>query len=95
MVENRPAPAPSPVLKCLFVHARGLTSKIDILKNYVDKLKLDIIGIAETFLNDEVMPSEISIDGYSMYRKDRCNFKEGKAGGVILYVILLKVDSIA
>ena len=34
-----------------------------ILKNYVDKLKLDIIGIAETFLNEEVMQAEISIDG--------------------------------
>jgi len=51
----------------------------------VDKLKLDIIGIAD-FLNDEVLQSEISIDGYSIYRKDRCNFKGGKAGGVILYI---------
>jgi endonuclease/exonuclease/phosphatase family metal-dependent hydrolase len=83
-MENRPAPAPA--LKCFFVNARGLISKIEILKNYVDKLKLDIIGIAETFLNDEVMQAEISIDGYCMYRKDRGNFKEGKAGGVILYI---------
>jgi len=43
--ENRPAPA----LKCFFGNARGLTGKVDILKNYVDNLKLDIIGIAETF----------------------------------------------
>jgi len=74
--QNRPAPA----LKCFFVNAQGLTSKTDILKNYVDKLKLDIIAIAETFLNVEVLQTEVSIDGYSIYKKDRCNFKEGKAG---------------
>jgi len=84
IVENRPALAPA--LKCFFVNARGLIGKIDILKNYVDRLKLDIIGVAETFLNEEVMQAEISIDGYSIYRKDRCNVKEGKAGGVILYI---------
>jgi hypothetical protein len=80
--EGRPALA----LKCFFVNARGLISKIDVLKNYVAELKLDVIGIAETFLNDEVMLSEISIEGFTIYRKDRCNFKEGKAGGVILYI---------
>jgi hypothetical protein len=32
------------------------------------------------------MQVEISIDGYTSYRKDRGRFKEGKAGGVILYV---------
>jgi len=52
----------------------------------VDKLKLDIIGKAETVLNNEVLQAEISIEGYSIYRKDICNFKEGKAGGVILYI---------
>ena len=31
------------------------------------------------------MLAEISIEGYTIYRKDRCNVKEGKGGGVILY----------
>ena len=52
-VENRRTPAPS--LKCSFVKARGLVSEIDILKSYVEKLKLDIIRKAESCLNDEVM----------------------------------------
>jgi endonuclease/exonuclease/phosphatase family metal-dependent hydrolase len=70
----------------LFVNARGLISKIDILKAYVKEMGLDIIGVAETFLSDDVMQAEISIEGYTMYRKDRCNFKEGKAGGVVLCI---------
>jgi len=73
-------------LKCLFVNARGLVSKIDVLKQYVSEMKIDIIGIAETFLNGDVMLAEISIEGFTAYRKDRGNFKEGKRGGVILYI---------
>ena len=73
-------------LKCLFVNARGLISKIDILKTHIYEMGVGIVGVAETFLNNDVLPAEISIEGYSMYRKDRCNFKEGKAGGVILYI---------
>jgi hypothetical protein len=30
------------------------------------------IGVAETFLNDDVMQAEISIEGYTIYRKDKC-----------------------
>ena len=32
------------------------------------------------------MQAEIIIDSYSIYTKDRCNYKEGRAGGVILYI---------
>ena len=47
---------------------------------------LDTIGVAETFSCDNVMQPEISIERYTMYRKDRCNFKDGKAGSVLLYI---------
>jgi hypothetical protein len=70
----------------LFVNARGFISKIDILKTYIYEMELDIIGVAETFLNDDVVQAEINIEGYKIYRKDRCNFKKGKAGGVMLYI---------
>jgi len=45
-------------------------------------MKIDIIKIAETFLNGHVMLAEISIEGYTAYRKDRGNFKEGKGVGL-------------
>ena len=73
-------------LNCFFVNARGLIPKMDILREYVIDLKLDIIGVAETFLNNEVLNAEIHIEGYKMFRKDRCSVKEGKCGGVILYI---------
>ena len=59
---------------------------MDILRDLAVCKNLDIIGIAETFLNNEVLQSEINIEGYKIYRKDRCNIKEGKGGGVILYI---------
>ena len=49
-------------------------------------MKIDIIGIAETFLNKDVMLAEISMEGYTIYSKDRCNVKEGQGGGVTLYI---------
>ena len=67
-------------LRCFFVNARGLVPKIELLRNYAITMNLDIIGIAETFLVKDVMQAEISIDGFTSYRKDRNSFEEGKAG---------------
>ena len=49
-------------LECLFVNA----SKIDILKTHVCEMGIDLIGVAETFLNDDVMQTEMRIEGYTM-----------------------------
>ena len=54
-------------------------------------MEIDVMGVAETFINDDVMHAEISIEGHTMYRKDRCIFKEGKAGGVLLYILGMKL----
>ena len=43
----------------------------------------NIIGIVETWANDEIRESELKIDGYEMYKVDR---RGRKGGGVILYI---------
>lgn len=43
----------------------------------------DIIGVVETWTCEDVMDSEMNLDGYTMYRKDR---KGTKGGGVVLYI---------
>lgn len=48
--------------------------------------KLDIIGIAESWLTDEVFNGEINLDGFTTFRRDRYEIREAKAGGVILYI---------
>jgi hypothetical protein len=47
---------------------------------------LDIIGVAETFLNSDIYQAEVTTDGYNCYKEDRCQIQEGRGGSVILYV---------
>ena len=76
----------SHALNCFFTNARGLRSKHDLLQEYAIEQNLDIIGIAETFLTDDILSAEIALPGYTMYRKDRCEVNNSKGGGVVLYV---------
>ena len=66
------------VLNCVFANAHGLLSIMDILRDYTVNKKLDIIGVAETFVNNEVMQGEIFVEGYKIYREDRSSDKEVK-----------------
>jgi hypothetical protein len=41
------------------------------LRERKDQIQYDIIGITESWANDGILDAELSIDGYTMYRKDR------------------------
>jgi hypothetical protein len=75
-------------LNCMFVNARSVLSnfKIEELTAYTKQNDLDVIGIAETWLTDNILQPEVSLNGYTLYRKDRCTVKQGRGGGVMLYV---------
>ena len=47
---------------------------------YAKEEKLDILGIAKTWLHDTVENSEIRIEGYSLYKRDRAEIKSGRGG---------------
>jgi len=56
--------------------------------NELDELRVgtqgyDVIGIVQTWVQDQILDSELAIPGYNNYRLDR---KQGSGGGVILYV---------
>ena len=53
---------------------------------YANELELDIVGVAETWLNKEVRDAEIALKDFKVYRKDRGEIKDSKGGGVLLYV---------
>jgi hypothetical protein len=59
---------------------------MDDLHSYVVTNDLHIIGIVETWLHDGISDSEISLSGFTCYRKDRSIIKSGRGGGVLLYV---------
>ena len=48
--------------------------------------KIDVIGVAESWLSDNVIDAELCIDGYKLYQKDRLQVKPGREGGILLYV---------
>ena len=70
-------------LKCIYFNARSIVNKLDELQLYINKEKVDIIGITETWLNEEISDVELNINDYTIFRHDRLN-KTG--GGVILLI---------
>lgn len=82
-------------LNCLFVNARSVISnfKIEELQMYAIELNLHIIGVCETWLHENILDGEISLEGFTLYRKDRQAVKPGRGGGVLLYVNNILVSS--
>ena len=61
-----------------------LVPKIDEINMLLhERRTVDILGICETFLNDETNDSLIHVDGFELERKDRIG---NSGGGVILYI---------
>jgi ribonucleases P/MRP protein subunit RPP40 len=68
----------------VYFNARSLVKKTDWLEALKDSLDPDIIGITETWCNDNISDAELAISGYDMFRRDRIGTTRG--GGVLLYV---------
>ena len=71
-------------LRCFYINARNLISKIDNLEAWVSDLAPDIIGVTESWANCDIRDSELALEGYDLFRKDRPVDRAG--GGVLLYV---------
>ena len=70
-------------LKCVYTNANSLVGKMDELCERISKTNCDIIGITETWGHHQINDAELSIEGYTLFRKDR----EGKTGGgLALYI---------
>ena len=69
-----------PKIGCLNI--RGLLNKIDEMRTIVTECNFDIMGICETFLDDNVADNEICIEGYTTVKKNR----NRHGGGVMLYI---------
>ena len=89
MVQNNDIPTYSTLSDSLYHglkigcrNIRGLLGKIDELRFLVLECNFDIMGICETFLDDNVADHEIIINGFNVIRRDR--HRDG--GGVLLYI---------
>jgi len=56
------------------------------LENYANLHGDKIIAVTESWATSEISDSELSLDGFVLFRKDRCDVRPGKGGGVLLYV---------
>ena len=70
-------------IKCVCLNARSIIHNKTELNIMVDDIKPHIIGITESWANNDITYAELGLEGYVMFRKDRM----GKRGvGVLLYI---------
>ena len=72
-------------IKCVCLNARSIINKkneleLDIM---VDEIKPHIIGITESWANNDITDDEMGLEGYVMFRKYRMG---RRGGGVLLYI---------
>ena len=65
------------------VNVNSLVNKISYIHSLVNDCNLDVLGISETWLNDEIYNSIVSIAGYEIVRSDS---PSGRKHGVCIYV---------
>ena len=66
----------------MFLNVCSLRNKVKELKDLVTLLDVDILCLAETWLDSSFSDGEVSIHGYNLHRKDR---SAGSGGGVAIY----------
>ena len=65
------------------MNARSIINKKTELNNMVDDIKPHIIGITESWANDDITDAQLGLEGYAMFRKDRIG---RRGGGVLLFI---------
>ena len=70
-------------IKCVCLNARSIINKNTELNIMVDDIKPHIIGITESWANNDITNAELGLEDYVMYRKDRIG---RRGGGVLLYI---------
>ena len=73
-------------LKCLYVNARSIMNKLTAFEECVMEYEPDVIGITESWTTQVHLPSEIQLDGYTCYRRDRADDVGTRGGGILLYM---------
>ena len=70
-------------IKCVCLNGRSIINKKNELNIMVDDIKLHIIGITESWANNNIIYAELGLEGHVMFRKDRIG---RRGGGVLLYI---------
>lgn len=68
---------------CMYTNANSILDKMEEFRERVIVGHFDIIGITETWASQDILDTELTIDGYTLYRNDRLG---RVGGGVALYI---------
>ena len=76
------------------INISSLRHKLFVVRKLVQDYCLDVLAVTETWLDSSVLDSEVSLDGFTLFRKDRtcspyCSCSKdvpcSKHGGVVIY----------
>ena len=70
-------------IECVCINARSIINKKNELNIMVDEIKPHIIGITESWANNDIRDAELGLEVYVIFRKDRIG---RRGGGVLLYI---------
>ena len=75
-------------INCMYTNTRSPmnNNKREELKILLRDKSIDLLGITESWAHDGIDDSELTFEGYVMFRKDRKNPLKERGGGVILCV---------
>ena len=75
-------------MQIYYQNVRGMRTKLRDLLLSVSDCDYDVIVFSETWLNQDIHDSELGMDGYNIYRKDRSELTSLKCwgGGVMIAV---------
>ena len=73
-------------INCMFTNAQSVVNKLSEITNLLVTQDIYVLGVAETWLNNEIKDSELKIEGYNIFRRDRTRSDKKTGGGVMAYV---------
>lgn len=74
--------------RCLYTNIRSILNnhKREELGMLLNEHKVNILGISESWANENIDDAELSFSGFSVFRRDRSLGEKKRGGGVLLYV---------
>ena len=66
------------------MNARSLIGKFNQFETWVCSIDPDVVAVTESWTNSSILDSELTLPGYTLFRRDRPVNREG--GGVLLAV---------
>ena len=72
--------------KLLYLNARSILSKLDLLQIQVSDNKPELIAVCESFTHSDIGDALLGVEGYELIsRKDGRDTTNGKCRGLLIY----------